>query len=500
MQYAHARVASVLQAGRDARRRAPGRIAPRGSFAAGIALRNGAPAPARRFSRSLAVAADEFAPHQLTFYLKDLAQEFHSYYNAERFLVDDPHVRHARLALVVAIGQVLRNGLTILGIRPPMKCNACARPRLCFQCRHCCRRTIASNERTRNSSALAVAHATPEQRVRWHAARCVHRHRRGTRHGGERRLLADEEQSGAAPAVAVARIARAGARCREGREGGRTAAFDFYKILPGRRGAEGAGRPRLRTGAIAPSPNRRRTGATDKAARIPAATRPSRQAGSRRIEVQAGQARRPLLAPGRLVLDGTRRRKPACELALSGWEATVQQGRCPDKSVRYRVRLGPYDNADELGRMKTRARQARLRRGRDPLLMGPATRSACARNSLLRRSEPKQRTSVIVTRRCALMRSSPGRKPHDPIRRAPVGRSLVCCWPPPSSAPVSRVRTSSKARITSRLANPQPVETGKKIEVIEFFSYGCPHCAALEPYLDTWLASCRPMSRSAAFP
>jgi thiol:disulfide interchange protein DsbA len=40
----------------------------------------------------------------------------------------------------------------------------------------------------------------------------------------------------------------------------------------------------------------------------------------------------------------------------------------------------------------------------------------------------------------------------------------------------------------ARLANPQPVETGKKIEVIEFFSYGCPHCAALEPYLDTWLA------------
>jgi thiol:disulfide interchange protein DsbA len=39
----------------------------------------------------------------------------------------------------------------------------------------------------------------------------------------------------------------------------------------------------------------------------------------------------------------------------------------------------------------------------------------------------------------------------------------------------------------ARIANPQPVETGKKIEVIEFFSYGCPHCAALEPYLDKWL-------------
>lgn len=40
----------------------------------------------------------------------------------------------------------------------------------------------------------------------------------------------------------------------------------------------------------------------------------------------------------------------------------------------------------------------------------------------------------------------------------------------------------------TRLANPQPVESGKKIEVIEFFSYGCPHCSALEPYLDAWRA------------
>jgi thiol:disulfide interchange protein DsbA len=39
-----------------------------------------------------------------------------------------------------------------------------------------------------------------------------------------------------------------------------------------------------------------------------------------------------------------------------------------------------------------------------------------------------------------------------------------------------------------RLKNPQPVETGKKIEVIEFFSYGCPHCNDLEPYLDAWVA------------
>jgi cell division protein FtsN len=40
-------------------------------------------------------------------------------------------------------------------------------------------------------------------------------------------------------------------------------------------------------------------------------------------------------------------------LALSGWEATVQEGALPDKSVRYRVRIGPYDNVDELGRIKS---------------------------------------------------------------------------------------------------------------------------------------------------
>jgi arginyl-tRNA synthetase len=71
------------------------------------------------FPDEIALSAREFAPHQLTFYLKDLAQEFHSYYNSERFLVDDRRTRDARLALVVAVGQVLRNGLGILGIRAP---------------------------------------------------------------------------------------------------------------------------------------------------------------------------------------------------------------------------------------------------------------------------------------------------------------------------------------------------------------------------------------------
>jgi arginyl-tRNA synthetase len=71
------------------------------------------------FPAEVAAASDDLAPHQITFYLKDLAQQFHSYYNAERFLVDDAAVRSARLALVVATGQVLRNGLALLGISAP---------------------------------------------------------------------------------------------------------------------------------------------------------------------------------------------------------------------------------------------------------------------------------------------------------------------------------------------------------------------------------------------
>jgi thiol:disulfide interchange protein DsbA len=49
-----------------------------------------------------------------------------------------------------------------------------------------------------------------------------------------------------------------------------------------------------------------------------------------------------------------------------------------------------------------------------------------------------------------------------------------------------------EGRNYDRLKNPQPTEMGNKIEVIEFFSYGCPHCAELEPYLETWLAKLPP--------
>lgn len=66
-------------------------------------------------------AADERAPHQVCFYLKDLAADFHGFYNAERVLVPEADVRQARLALITATRQVLRNGLRLLGVSAPEK-------------------------------------------------------------------------------------------------------------------------------------------------------------------------------------------------------------------------------------------------------------------------------------------------------------------------------------------------------------------------------------------
>lgn len=66
-------------------------------------------------------AAEELGPHQVAFYLRDLAGELHSYYNAERVLVDDVTLRQARLALLLATRQVLANGLELIGVSAPAR-------------------------------------------------------------------------------------------------------------------------------------------------------------------------------------------------------------------------------------------------------------------------------------------------------------------------------------------------------------------------------------------
>ncbi|MCX7182459.1 MAG: arginine--tRNA ligase [Nitrosospira sp.] len=66
-------------------------------------------------------AAKELSPHLIAFYLRDLASEFHSYYNATRFLIPEIPLRLARLTLIAAIRQVLANGLIMLGVNAPNK-------------------------------------------------------------------------------------------------------------------------------------------------------------------------------------------------------------------------------------------------------------------------------------------------------------------------------------------------------------------------------------------
>ena len=74
-----------------------------------------------KYPEMLTAAADGEAPHDVTFYLRELAACYHSYYDAERILVDDEAVKLARLALVAATAQVLHNGLAALGVSAPQK-------------------------------------------------------------------------------------------------------------------------------------------------------------------------------------------------------------------------------------------------------------------------------------------------------------------------------------------------------------------------------------------
>jgi arginyl-tRNA synthetase len=67
----------------------------------------------------LARAQVELSPHQVAFYLRELAANLHSFYFAEKVLVDDEQLMRARLALVLATRQVLRNGLSLIGVSAP---------------------------------------------------------------------------------------------------------------------------------------------------------------------------------------------------------------------------------------------------------------------------------------------------------------------------------------------------------------------------------------------
>jgi arginyl-tRNA synthetase len=115
VQYAHARVCSVLgQWGGDAAELA-------GADVAALASEHETALLARLLEYPDAVenAARDLSPHLIAFYLRELAAEFHSYYNATRLLVEEESVKRARLALAGAVRQVLRNGLALLGVSAP---------------------------------------------------------------------------------------------------------------------------------------------------------------------------------------------------------------------------------------------------------------------------------------------------------------------------------------------------------------------------------------------
>ena len=117
VQYAHARICSVLAAW-------GGDIASLRQVS--LAALNSSPAQSlmlllAKYPEMLSAAAADFAPHDVTFYLRELAACYHSYYDAERILVDDEGIKLARLALVAATAQVLHNGLAVLGVSAPQK-------------------------------------------------------------------------------------------------------------------------------------------------------------------------------------------------------------------------------------------------------------------------------------------------------------------------------------------------------------------------------------------
>ena len=121
LQYAHARICSVLAQAKEKNFAVP---SIEEAAAVDLSVLNDKTAFAlmarlSEFPEVLTLAAKDFAPHSLCFYLKDLAGDFHAFYNAQRILVEEDDVRNARLALLLATRQVLRNGFALLGICAP---------------------------------------------------------------------------------------------------------------------------------------------------------------------------------------------------------------------------------------------------------------------------------------------------------------------------------------------------------------------------------------------
>lgn len=117
IQYAHARICSVLnQWGGDAAQLKNVDLSPLNSAQEAVLMQK-----LGEFPDVVRHAARDLAPHAIANYLKECASELHSYYNDTKFLVDDTLTKQARLALIMATRQVLKNGLDLLGVSAPSK-------------------------------------------------------------------------------------------------------------------------------------------------------------------------------------------------------------------------------------------------------------------------------------------------------------------------------------------------------------------------------------------
>ena len=119
IQYAHARVCSVLRKAEE-----KGWVFDQANGLANLDLLKEQHEQAvltslAKYPEVIESAAQYYEPHQVTEYLRELAQHFHTYNNAHKFLVDEVDLRNARLALVLAVKQIVHNGLTILGVSAP---------------------------------------------------------------------------------------------------------------------------------------------------------------------------------------------------------------------------------------------------------------------------------------------------------------------------------------------------------------------------------------------
>lgn len=117
IQYAHARICSVLaQWGGATSALLNTELSPLNSASETVLMQK-----LGEYPEVVSNACQDLSPHSVATYLKELASDLHSYYNDTKFLVDDVPTKLARMALIAATQQVLRNGLTLLGVSAPEK-------------------------------------------------------------------------------------------------------------------------------------------------------------------------------------------------------------------------------------------------------------------------------------------------------------------------------------------------------------------------------------------